>query len=131
MIGSEAVFHAVRKSLEPLKKIDIDTLVGQIISSRPQSLTSKSDPAKDSELKITRVLLLRTILNALPAIRLSLQNTDSLLLRTVYEVLGDHRADEMLDAIGKTINDDAIECLQKGTLAARSTRIYAIRSERK
>ena len=37
----------------------------------------------------------------------------------------------MLEIIAQTINDDAVGAMQKGALAARNTRIYAIRAERK
>ena len=147
LVGSEERLQALRKALEPfaprslssslthevcrLRNLDVDKLVGQLSSPPRQSIKSKSDPAKDSETKISRLLQLRTLLQSLPAIRTALYRVNSTLLDQIAEVLKDDRAEEMLEIIAQTINDDAIGAMQKGALAARNTRIYAIRAERK
>lgn len=147
LVGSEERLQALRKALEPfaprslsssltqevcrLRNLDVDKLVGQLSSPPRQSINSKSDPAKDSETKISRLLQLRTLLQSLPAIRTALYRVNSTLLDQIAEVLKDDRAEEMLEIIAQTINDDAIGAMQKGALAARNTRIYAIRAERK
>lgn len=132
LLDSEERFHALRRSLEPLRSLDLDLLIGQLVASRPGSQRRTSaDPSRDSEAKIARILHLRTFLHALPAIRAAVQGSNSVLLRRVGEMLGDERSEEMREAIAGTINEDAVTGLQKGGLATRSTRIYAIRAERK
>jgi DNA mismatch repair protein MSH4 len=53
------------------------------------------------------------------------------LLKAISRILQDERADRMLQAIGETINEDAVTTLQKGALAVRNTRIYALRAEKR
>lgn len=94
-------------------------------------LNSKSDPARDCEAKIARLLQLRTLLNSFPALRSALRKANSTLLQNIAAVLTDDRTDEMLEIMSATINEDCEGALKKGSLAARNTRIYAIRAERK
>ncbi|KAL8279193.1 hypothetical protein RQP46_008449 [Phenoliferia psychrophenolica] len=132
LVGSEERFTAIRKALEPLKKVDVDKLVGQLATSpRPQSLSSTADPSKEAEQKVARALLLRTVLTTLPALRGALQGMEAGLIQTIGKILDDERLDEMLDAIHDTINVDAQAVLQKGSLAAKNVRIYAIKSQKR
>ncbi|KAI5480588.1 DNA mismatch repair protein MSH4 [Pseudohyphozyma bogoriensis] len=131
MASSEDRFTAIRKALEPLKKIDLDKLIGQIISARPRSPNSTADPAKESENKINRILHLRTLLSSLPSLRTAIQSSECKLLKTIHHILMNEQLDALYEEIGKTINADAVNGLQKGTLASKTIRIYAVRSERK
>ncbi|KAK4701951.1 hypothetical protein P7C70_g4276, partial [Phenoliferia sp. Uapishka_3] len=110
----------------------VSNLVGQLASApRPPKLTSTSDPSKEAEQKINRALQLRTLLNTLPALRAALQGMDSDLIKTAGRILEDEKADEMCEAVDATINVDVAATLQKGSLAARNVRIYAVKSQRK
>ncbi|KAM0752833.1 hypothetical protein T439DRAFT_299108 [Meredithblackwellia eburnea MCA 4105] len=135
LVGSEERFHAVRKALEPLKKLDLDKMIGQIVSHVPLSIltlsNSKKDPSKESEAKVARALQLRTFLSSLPALRTALMGVESSLLSTVVRVLKDQRLEAMLDALGETLNDDVAAGAQKGHLGARNTRIFAVKANRK
>jgi DNA mismatch repair protein MSH4 len=153
-VSSEERFHAVRKALEPyvdftssndcrfiercpnnrrLKSLDVDKLIGQIAASQRQQSFSKSsaDPAKLSEAKINRLLQLRVLLHSLAALRTALYNSNSALLKTICNVLSDDRTEGILEEIAETINEDAVNSLQKGALQTRNTRIYAIKAEKK
>lgn len=116
-----------------IKNLDVDKLVGQLVNQTQKrvSINSKADPAKESEAKVTRLLQLRTLLHAFPALRSALRNSTSLLLKDIAISITDDRTDEMLEIISKSINEDAISSLQKGQMASRNARIYAIRAERK
>lgn len=105
--------------------------MGQLVNQTRKVLNSKSDPARDCEAKIARLLQLRTLLNSFPALRSALRKANSTLLQNIAAVLTDDRTDEMLEIMSATINEDCEGALKKGSLAARNTRIYAIRAERK
>lgn len=144
LVNSEERLSAVRKALEPLKSLDTDKLVGQLITPLSQkkglstslSASANSDPAKVAEQKVARLISLRKLLVALPALRSALHNIDSTLLRTVSRILQDERVEEMVKAIAATINEEALASngptsKGKGALAGRNGRIYAVRAERK
>lgn len=144
LVNSEERLSAVRRALEPLKSLDTDKLVGQIVQPRDKnnplstslSASAGADPSKMAEQKITRLLSLRKLLVALPALRNALHNTDSTLLKTVSRILHDERAEVMLEAIAATINEEALASngptsKGKGALAGRNGKIYAVRAERK
>lgn len=143
LVNSEERLSAVRKALERLKSLDSDKLVGQLVTpmARPKvsstNLVSSNsvDPAKTAEAKIGRLLSLRTLLVALPALRAAVHNMDAPLLGTIGRILQDERAEEMVKKIAEVSNEEALAGVGgnkgKGALAGRNGRIYAVRAERK
>ncbi|SCZ88590.1 BZ3500_MvSof-1268-A1-R1_Chr2-1g04511 [Microbotryum saponariae] len=137
-VNKEERLTSVRKSLQPLRALDCDKLVGQLTTPKRaekrgwgHSSISTPDPALDAETKIARLLSLRSVLSALPGIRSALRHSDSTLLKSVYSILSDPRAVEMLGNIAATLNDDAVGPQPGGALKVRNARIYAIKAEKK
>ncbi|KAK4047164.1 MutS protein msh4 [Microbotryomycetes sp. JL201] len=134
LVNSEQRLLAIRKALEPLKSMDCDKLVGQIIlptAAVGVKVNAKTDPAKDAETKITRLLSLRTLLTSLPGLRSALHGSDSRLLKDVSKALCEPKVDAILEAIADTLNEDAVNVQQKGAALARNRRIYAVKAEKK
>ncbi|SCV71962.1 BQ2448_4656 [Microbotryum intermedium] len=137
-VNKEERLTSIRKSLQPLRSLDCDKLVGQLTSRKRagkrgwgKSAMSAPDPAQDAETKIARLLSLRSLLSALPGIRSALRHSESQLLKSIYSILSDPRADQMLDIISATLNDDAVGPQPGGALKVRNARIYAIKAEKK
>ncbi|KDE08921.1 hypothetical protein MVLG_01015 [Microbotryum lychnidis-dioicae p1A1 Lamole] len=137
-VNKEERLTSVRKSLQPLRSLDCDKLVGQMTTPKRaekrgwgHSSISTPDPALDAETKIARLLSLRSVLSALPGIRSALRHSDSTLLKSIYSILSDPRAVEMLGTIAATLNDDAVGPQPGGALKVRNARIYAIKAEKK
>ncbi|SGY24217.1 BQ5605_C019g09022 [Microbotryum silenes-dioicae] len=137
-VNKEERLTSVRKSLRPLRSLDCDKLVGQMTTPKRaekrgwgHSSISTPDPALDAETKIARLLSLRSVLSALPGIRSALRHSDSTLLKSIYSILSDPRAVEMLGTIAATLNDDAVGPQPGGALKVRNARIYAIKAEKK
>ncbi|ORY84089.1 muts domain V-domain-containing protein, partial [Leucosporidium creatinivorum] len=147
LITSEERLTSIRKALEPLKSLDADKLIGQLITplsttklstslNTSSSSSSSSDPSKAIEQKISRLLSLRTLLLSLPALRSALHHPDSSFLQVISKMLNDERAEEMLKRIGETVNEEALAGggagnRGKGALAGRNGRIYAVKAQKK
>ncbi|KAK4047950.1 MutS protein msh4 [Microbotryomycetes sp. JL221] len=138
--NSEQRLSAIRKALEPLKSLDCDKLVGQIIKPKSKSGTAVSkrvptanafDPAREAEIKIGRLLSLRTLLTSLPPLRSALHGSDSRLLKDMSKSLCESKVEIMLETIGDTLNEDAVSVKQKTAVLGRNRRIYAVKAERK
>ncbi|GAA5887865.1 hypothetical protein JCM5296_001791 [Sporobolomyces johnsonii] len=160
LVNSEERFRALRKALEPLKKLDLDKITSRIISSSSSTKLSASsshlsfsrssllpktttaDPSTSILGKLTSLLLLRTFLLALPAVRTALESAESTLLRQVTRVLEDDRLDEVRRVVEENVNRDlwagqgAAEQGKKGkggesAVISRHARLFAIKAEKK
>ncbi|KAM0791598.1 hypothetical protein ACM66B_006041 [Microbotryomycetes sp. NB124-2] len=138
LCNSEQRLKAINDALAPLKSLDCDKLIGQLIQPKSFSssggvtkLLTKRDPAKDAETKISRLLSLRTLLKSLPGLRSALHGSDSQLLKDVSKALCEPKVDSMLETMADTLNEDAVNAQQKGAALSRNRRIYAVKAEKK
>ncbi|CEQ39579.1 SPOSA6832_01105, partial [Sporobolomyces salmonicolor] len=124
LVNSEERFHALRKGLEPLKKLDLDKITSRIISSssstklsassshpsfsRPSRLPKSTtvDPSASILGKLTSLLLLRTFLLALPVLRMALESAESTILRQVTRILEDESLEVVRRVVEENVNRD-------------------------
>ncbi|WAQ90843.1 hypothetical protein PtA15_13A242 [Puccinia triticina] len=152
LIELEDSFFNLRKSLKLLTQIDLDKLIGGIIStelasnrsscnsqsgslsmtSLPSSSKKKKTAAIDPSIAITKKLellkSLRTILQSLNPIRSALSNCSSELLRLASNIFQDAFLDEMASVIQFRVNEDSFLGIQKGSLAKQNVHAYAIKA---
>ncbi|CAD6890522.1 unnamed protein product [Tilletia caries] len=131
MVHSEERYASVNQSLKPLAqhKIDGDKLISQVCMAERSQLRS---PAQ-TETKIANVLSLRTFVRSLRPAKHALDGCSSGLLRAVRMFLDSDDLDEIAVAIESCINNDMLDGkvkLGKSGLAARNTRLYAVKSNR-
>ncbi|KAE8202162.1 hypothetical protein A4X03_0g2819 [Tilletia caries] len=130
MVHSEERYASVNQSLKPLAqhKIDGDKLISQVCMAERSQLRS---PAQ-TETKIANVLSLRTFVRSLRPAKHALDGCSSGLLRAVRMFLDSDDLDEIAVAIESCINNDMLDGkvkLGKSGLAARNTRLYAVKLE--
>ncbi|GAA5965994.1 hypothetical protein JCM21900_002861 [Sporobolomyces salmonicolor] len=124
LVNSEERFRALRKGLEPLKKLDLDKITSRIISSSSSTKLSASsnhpsfsrssllpksttvDPSASILGKLTSLLLLRTFLLALPVLRMALESAESTILRQVTRILEDERLEVVRRVVEENVNRD-------------------------
>ncbi|KAK0529930.1 MutS protein msh4 [Tilletia horrida] len=131
MVHSEERFAEISQSLKPLAqhKIDSDKLINQVCMAERTELRN---PAQ-TETKITNVLALRTFVRSLRPAKHALDGCSSGLLRAVRMFLDSDELDEIAEAIESCINNDMLEGkvkMGKSGLAARNTKLYAVKSNR-
>ncbi|KEI36747.1 uncharacterized protein L969DRAFT_97143 [Mixia osmundae IAM 14324] len=132
LVINRDTLETCRQALHKLAKTDYDKVIGKISTNKPRDFRGQGDPAREAEKKISTVLQLRTLLESLPSIALSIDASSSDLLKDLASGLRG-QADVILDSLRDTINEDVVTSFQegKGQLALRNVRVYAIRSERK
>ena len=129
LVQSEDRLATIDKAIRTLGKVDYDKLVSTLITTRSGRSTLARDPAADAEGKIGQLLSLRTFVKTLPTIAASIQDANAHLIRRAHEFLTDPRPAQLRRRIEDTLNKEATQTTQKGALAARSARAYAIKSE--
>ncbi|KAK0551642.1 MutS protein msh4 [Tilletia horrida] len=124
-------YASINQSLKPLgqNKIDADKLISQVCMSERTDLRN----AAQVESKIAKVLALRTFVRSIRPARHALDGCSSGLLRAVRMFLDSDELDEIAEAVETCINDDMLEGkvkMGKSGLAARTARLYAVKSHR-
>jgi DNA mismatch repair protein MSH4 len=105
-----------------LKGIDYDKLVGTLVQPGATQYGSQN-PAAEAERKIAHLIQLRTLVRNLPPLRAALGGCHANLLCKIKSILLDERPDAMRDRIDLTINEDALQGLQKGAFATKNTKV--------
>ncbi|KAH8929217.1 hypothetical protein BT69DRAFT_1346041 [Atractiella rhizophila] len=132
LVGKEERFIAIRKSLSTLKNIDLDKLVGSLITSRSPSpiLRVKQDPATLAGQKIQRFLNLKTFLRALPLLAKSLSGCRSHLLTMIKTILQHQKTGDMLKSIDDILSDEKEASTWRYAAFGKNQKIRAVKPKK-
>ena len=117
-----------------IQKTDVEKLVGSLASCNRGtapggwSKGGNQDPAASITRKMQMLLSLRQVIKSVPAIAGSLTRTSAQLLRRAEAILRDEALGDIDEAITECINEDAAGGIEKGTLAAKNTKVFAVRA---
>ncbi|GAA5984307.1 hypothetical protein JCM10908_006137 [Rhodotorula pacifica] len=172
LVNSEERYRAVRKALEPLKALDLDKIVTRLLAPRRSAnsasnarksniggggtsnrlaffsqlgSSSSTDPSLRIAHQLSHLLSLRTFLNAVPALRASVEHASAPLLGQVEKALWDERIEEIKEVLREGMNEDVWSAVgggggnkkgkgkngAEGAMVGKHQRLFAIKSEKK
>ncbi len=120
---------ALAKALAPLRsdEMDIDRIAHRLLSQKGTSNGQIEATPTTIETRIGLMLNVSTWLNALPSVQAALEGSHSALLCTIEEFLAKDELPALAQRIASVINPDLQ--LERGFLAKRNARLYAVQSE--
>jgi len=121
IVQTEDIYNAIRMALRAINKMDLDKLIIsvrlykaqiggnlidwlQIITINPEHQTSNP---RDASSHVQTLLSLRNMVRCIPAIQRTLESAGCAMLRTIAQLLQDHRLSQVESLLAAGLNDDA------------------------
>lgn len=115
--------------------MDAEKLIGSVAScgrvaqdGKGWSNANSTDPSVAITRKMQMLLSLRQVIKSIPAIAGALTRTTTALLVRAEAILRDEALEDIASAISECINEDAAGGIEKGALAVKNTKVFAVRA---
>ncbi|GJJ09382.1 hypothetical protein Clacol_003604 [Clathrus columnatus] len=125
LIHNEEMYNAVRESLKPLHKADLDKLLSSLITS--QLGRKSTSRASCFSTRVAQMLKIRDFLGCLPAVQSAIRTSSSSLLKLLHKILNDERFNTLQNAVSQTFNED-LPLYKKGNKASLHIYVYAVKA---
>ncbi|OBZ78578.1 MutS 4 [Grifola frondosa] len=123
LIQSEERFNEIKNALKTLNKLDFDKLISALAASDAREYSSTAKPASA---RVSQMLNLRDIVQALPLLAKALAGSRSQLLQIIREMIMDERLGKIAQLVGNGLNEQATPA--KGGVNAVNARVYAVKA---
>ncbi|KAH7103198.1 muts domain V-domain-containing protein [Auriculariales sp. MPI-PUGE-AT-0066] len=123
IVKSEDKYASIRDGIRAFGQHDLDKLISSLAASEVRETAN----VKFASLRISQMLVLRTIVRSLPSIHNALSLCRSRLLTILTQMISDPRFERIDELISGHLNDDAVP-QKSGGILALNMRVYAVKA---